>query len=140
MWKITESSPEEKNAILDKLVNFNRQVLGISADRTSNASLDYVVKLDDKIIGGINASLYFKQSILYINHLFVEENHRGHHFGRTLLNKVENEAKALGVELAHLDTYDWQAKDFYLKQGYEIFGVFEDCPKGHKRYYLKKSI
>ena len=29
---------------------------------------------------------------------------------------------------------------FYLKHGYEIFGILEDCPKGHKRYYLKKSL
>ncbi|PPE03578.1 hypothetical protein HCUR_00960 [Holospora curviuscula] len=25
-------------------------------------------------------------------------------------------------------TFDFQVKDFYLKQGYEIFGVLEDCP------------
>ena len=31
-------------------------------------------------------------------------------------------------------------KEFYEKQGYEVFGVLEDCPKGHCRYYLKKVI
>ena len=42
--------------------------------------------------------------------------------------------------LIHLDTCDFQSKDFYLKQGYEIFGVLDNCPKGHKRYYLKKML
>lgn len=48
--------------------------------------------------------------------------------------------KEKGGKLVHLDTFDFQAKDFYLKNGYEVFGVLEDCPKGHKRYYLKKNI
>ena len=38
-----------------------------------------------------------------------------------LLNKVESEAKAIGATLAHLDTFDFQAKDFYIKHGYEVF-------------------
>ena len=48
--------------------------------------------------------------------------------------------KKLGATLAHLDTFDFQAKDFYLKHGYEVFGILDDCPKGHKRYYMKKVL
>ena len=140
MWKITESTAEDKSVILDKLVRFNQHILGIATDKPSSLELNYVVKLDGMIIAGINACLYFMQSILHINHLFVDEKHRSQRLGSTLLKKVENEAKTRGVELAHLDTFDWQAKDFYLKHGYEIWGVLEDCPKGHKRYYLKKRL
>lgn len=50
------------------------------------------------------------------------------------------DAKAMGVKLVHLDTFDFQAKDSYLKHGYKILGVLGDCPKGHKRYYLKKIL
>lgn len=140
MWKITESTAEDKSIILDKLVSFNQRTLGIATDKPSSFELNYVVKLEGTIIAGINACLYFTQSILHTNHLFVDEKHRGQRLGSTLLKKVENEAKTRGVELAHLDTFDWQAKDFYLKHGYEIWGVLEDCPKGHKRYYLKKRL
>lgn len=140
LWEITESNTEEKSIILDKLVNFNRQVLGITADKPSSASLNYVIKLDDKIIGGINSCLYFLQSILHIDHLFVDEKHRDQQLGSALLKKVESEAKVMGASLVHLDTFDFQALDFYLKHGYEIFGVLEDCPKDHKRYFLKKSL
>ena len=31
-------------------------------------------------------------------------------------------------------------KDFYIKQGYEILGVLDDCPLDHKGYYMKKNI
>lgn len=78
--------------------------------------------------------------MLHIDSLFVSEKYRGKNIGRTLLNKVESEAKQMGAKLAHLDTFDWQAKDFYLKFGYEIFGILEDCPEGHERYYLKKHL
>jgi len=66
--------------------------------------------------------------------------YRGQDLGSQLLNKIELEAKAIGTTLVHLDTFDFQAKDFYLKAGYEIFGVLDDCPKGHQRYYLKKKL
>lgn len=37
--------------------------------------------------------------------------------------------------LAHLDTFDFQANNFYLKLEYEVFGELENYPPGHKRYY-----
>jgi len=46
----------------------------------------------------------------------------------------------MGATLAHLDTFDFQAKDFYIKNSYKIFGVLENCPAGHKRYYFSKSL
>ena len=67
----------------------------------------------------------------------------GKHAGGLLAfpgGKVEEIAKERSANLVHLDTFDFQAKDFYLKHGYEVFGVLEDCPKGHKRYYMKKVL
>jgi hypothetical protein len=29
---------------------------------------------------------------------------------------------------------DFQAKDFYKKNGYEVFGELDNVPDGHKRY------
>lgn len=70
--------------------------------------------------------------------LFVDEKHRKQGLGHILLEAMEEEAKSLDIKLIHLDTFDFQAKDFYLKHGYEVFGVLDDCPQGHKRYYMKK--
>lgn len=77
---------------------------------------------------------------MFISVLFVDEPYRGRGLGTWLLKHVEEKAKSTGIRLIHLDTFDFQAKDFYLRQGYEIFGVLEDCPKGHSRYYLKKLL
>ena len=100
---------------------------------------NYAIKEKGKIIAGIKAVTYC-WGILYIEMLFVNEEYRGQNFGSQLLNKVESEAKAIGSSLSHLDTFDFQAKDFYIKAGYEVFGILEDCPPGHKRYYLKKKL
>lgn len=102
--------------------------------------LNFHIKNENgEIIAGINAEMY-GWNILYIGVLFIAKDNRLQGLGSRLLNHVENEAKALGATLAHLDTFDFQAKDFYLKHGYEIFGELNDCPKNHKRYYLSKKL
>ena len=95
---------------------------------------------DSSFHGHLANAIIYHQA-LYVDVLFVDEEYRGQDLGSELLNKVENEAKAIDATLAHLDTFDFQAKDFYIKHGYEVFGILEDSPKkGHKRYYLKKEL
>jgi hypothetical protein len=54
---------------------------------------------------------------LYVDVLFVEENHGGEQLGSFLPDKVEAEAKSMGATLSHLEAFDWQAKDFTLSMG-----------------------
>lgn len=70
----------------------------------------------------------------------MDEKYRKTGFGSKLLKEVEKIAEREGCSLIHLDTFDFQAKDFYVRHGYEIFGVLEDCPVNHCRYYLKKKL
>ena len=138
-WDITLSSEKESQFVDDKIVAFNRNHAPFTQD-TDFVSLNFHIKnKNDFVIAGIN-SLMYCWGILYIDVLFVDESHRGQQLGSLLLSKVEVEAKSAGASLAHLDTFDWQAKDFYIKHGYEIFGVLEDCPPGCKRYYMKKKL
>lgn len=39
-----------------------------------------------------------------------------------------------------LDTFDFQAEEFYLKNGYTAIGEIENFPKGHKRIYFSKKL
>jgi hypothetical protein len=55
------------------------------------------------------------------------------------MQKIEHEATRRNCIGVHVDTYSFQALDFYLKLGYQVFGVIEDHPKGHQRYYLQKK-
>ena len=138
LWDLVTATEAEVNFVDDKLGEFNNSQVPFTQKQNPIVQ-NYVIKDNGTIIAGIKADIYH-WGILYISLLFVDERYRGLGLGTALLNKVESEAKALGATLVHLDTFDFQAKDFYLKHGYEIFGTLEDCPKGHNRYYLKKHL
>lgn len=102
--------------------------------------LDYTIKDQvGNLLGGIQ-SFWVNWGILHIELLYVFENYRNQGIATKLLKHVEKIAKDHQCYLAHLDTFDFQAKDFYLKLGYSIFGVLENAPKGHSRYYMKKDL
>lgn len=136
-YKISVATDAEKDLIDNKIDAFNAEQLSLKGKLEDFDN--YVVKDNDTIIAGITTCFYLNE-ILYIGVLFVDEKYRHQGLGRFLLNKVETEATAKGAKLVHLDTFDFQAKDFYLKYGYEVFGTLENCPQGHKRYYMKKEL
>lgn len=135
-----EKSTEQENGIVNNgIVEYNSAKVPFTQE-PSFISINRVIKgSNGDIIAGINTILYC-WNCLYIDVLWVNETYRKEGYGSALLNEVENIAKEKGCNLIHLDTFDFQAKDFYLKHGYEIFGVLDDCPVGHKRYYLKKVV
>ncbi len=137
-FELCKSTKEEQEFLDHSLGDFNTEQVP-STQTHHTIPLNYCFKEKGAVIAGINAELYHWK-ILYVGILFVDKAHRYQNLGSHLLEKVEAEAKDIGARLSHLDTFDFQAKDFYLKHGYEIFGVLDDCPEGHKRYYLKKVL
>ena len=136
---IEKSTEEESSLVDDGIYEYNLLNVPFTQD-PAFISINRVIKgLNGDVLAGINSELYC-WNCLYISILWVKEDCRKEGYGSALLNAVEKIAKEKGGKLVHLDTFDFQAKDFYLKNGYEVFGVLEDCPKGHKRYYLKKNI
>jgi GNAT superfamily N-acetyltransferase len=77
---------------------------------------------------------------LFVDLLWVDERVRGHGVGTRLLRHAEDVARARGCLAAYLDTFDFQARPFYERLGYAVFGVQENYPPGHQRFYLSKSL
>lgn len=136
-YSISIPTIAEVDLLHDKMDKFNAMQLSFKGE--VEVLKDYVIKNNGIVVAGIRSCFYLNEC-LAINSLFVDEQYRHQGLGSFLLNKVETEVKELGAKLVHLDTFDFQAKDFYLAHGYEIFGILENCPKGHKRYYLKKIL
>ena len=136
--KIFPATDKESEHIINKIIDFNNKQIAFT-QTAEPIYLNYVVKNHAGIIAGINAYMYH-WGLLFVDVLFVEEDHRGNNLGSKLLQMVEDKAKMMGATIVHLDTFDFQAKDFYLKQGYTIFGVLDDCPDGHKSYSLFKKL
>jgi ribosomal protein S18 acetylase RimI-like enzyme len=136
---IKESNDDETKLIIDKLVEYNLSVVPQIQEQPFIWINRVVKNNEDKIIAGINSKMYC-WNCLYIDSLWVDYEFRREKLGTKLLNEVEKIAIRKGCKLIHLDTFDFQAKDFYIKQGYEVFGVLDNCPENHKRYFMKKSV
>ncbi len=93
---------------------------------------------DAGYIGGLVGSTNF--GYLHVSLLAVAPSSHGKGYGRQLMQAAENEALARGCHGAYLDTFSFQAPDFYQKLGYEIYGKLDDFPKGHCRYFLRKKL
>jgi GNAT superfamily N-acetyltransferase len=126
-----------REAIVAPLVRFNEQRAGRSEDYRPLALL-----LSDSgtgaIIGGLYGDTMFGH--LHVDLLFVPEALRRGGLGRQLMARAEDEARRRGCHGAWLDTYSFQARGFYERIGYEVFGVIEDFPPGHSRFFLKKAL
>lgn len=93
---------------------------------------------DESIVGGIIGETHWNW--LFINLMWIKDGLRHRGFGKQLLMAVEEEGRRRGATNAYLDTFSFQAPDFYKKHGYEVFGVLEDFPPGYRRYYLTKQL
>jgi GNAT superfamily N-acetyltransferase len=93
---------------------------------------------DQELVGGVIVETHWDW--FYINLMFIKEDFRGHGYGHRLLTLAEDEAHKRGAKQVYLDTFSFQAPDFYKKHGYEVFGELQDFPAGHKRYYLTKQL
>ncbi len=77
---------------------------------------------------------------LFVELLVVPEQWRGQGFGRRVMQEAERLARAEGCTGIWLDTFDFQARGFYEKLGFELFGTLEDIPPGHRRFFLQKRL
>ena len=93
---------------------------------------------DNQPVGGIAADLFGGWA--YISLLWVEEGLRNQGFGSELLCRLEAETIRQGCTHAHVDTYDFEARPFYERAGYEVFGTLYDYPPGHCKYFLQKTL
>jgi GNAT superfamily N-acetyltransferase len=93
---------------------------------------------DGQLVAGLLADLYFEW--LYVAILWVREDLRGQGIGRRLMATIEEYAAAHGRLYAHVDTFDFQAPEFYKRLGYTVFGELGPYGDGHTRFYLRKAL
>lgn len=77
---------------------------------------------------------------LKIGTMWVDESVRRQGFGRQLMEMAEAEGIRLGCHSAYLNTFSFQAPEFYQKLGYVVFGTLDEFPSEHKRFFMRKSL
>lgn len=137
---IRQGTSDESNFIAQKLIDFNLSQVPFGQNPPWDKLCLVALNEAGEVIGGVNASLVWGSS-LSIHQLWVDERYRGKNIGSNILDAIEQLGRDKGAHIAHLDTTDFQAQAFYLKHGYETFGMLEGSPcQGHKRYYMKKDL
>jgi GNAT superfamily N-acetyltransferase len=68
---------------------------------------------DEEVVGGVIAATQWDW--LYIDLMWIQQEFRGHGYGQRLLELAEEKARELGAKNAYLDTFSFQALDFYKK-------------------------
>lgn len=90
------------------------------------------------IIAGMNGSTNW--GWLYVRLLWVSKDSRGQNLGTQIMQAAEVEARNRNCHGAWLDTFSFQARGFYEKLGYSVFGELEDFPKNNQRHFLFKKL
>ncbi|MDF1794256.1 MAG: GNAT family N-acetyltransferase [Thalassobaculaceae bacterium] len=93
---------------------------------------------DGELVGTLIGSTNL--SWLHISLLSVRPGERRSGVGSALLARAEELGRARGCIGVWLDTYDFQAPDFYPRFGYAEIGRIEDMPPGHVRHYFTKRL
>jgi GNAT superfamily N-acetyltransferase len=114
---------------------YNRQQAG---DDTFTPITLLVRDHNGAVVGGLLGGTYWGWLVVDILWLADDARHQG--IGSQLLQQAEQIAIARGCHDAHLDTMSFQAPDFYEQHGYSIFGVLDDLPRRHRRYFLQKKL
>lgn len=94
---------------------------------------------DNTIVGGAYGFIddgYW----LFLDLLFVEERYRINDIATNLMKKVEKFAKENQCIGIRTDTWSFQAKGFYEKMGYTLYGQLENHPLHAIDYLLKKVL
>jgi GNAT superfamily N-acetyltransferase len=134
-YRIASVDKPEWGVIGPAISHYNTQQAG--ADQGRN--LCFVVRgPDEEIVGGVIGATYWNW--LHVDLMWVKEELRGRGYGGRLLAMAEEEARKRGAEHAYLDTFSFQAPEFYKRYGYRVFGELADCPTGHSRYFLTKDL
>lgn len=129
---------EDRDFIRTKVIEHNRKSLEGTVKPTSEQA-SFIARNDNEdIIGGVTTTVFWQH--LHVDFLWVDENERGQGIAEQLMQQVEAYARSLQCRLMIVETFSFQAPEFYKKQGFQEFGVIEDHPEGHSFHYFEKWL
>lgn len=132
---VSEDSPtsEDINVVRQGLGQFNRATGGLANHKSLTL---FVRDATGQTVGGLLG--FTLGTWLHIEILWLDERIRGNGHGRRLLRRAEDEARTRGCHVVDVRTFDFQAPQFYEKQGYERFGQLRQVGEKHTMHFFRK--
>ena len=135
----THPSAAELECLSQGIQEFNRRTVPGIAEVADDLVFAVLARdPDGKVQGGIRARAFW--GYLCIELLWLSDTARGAGTGTRLVERAEAFALQHGFNCARVETTSFQARPFYERLGYEVYGVLDDCPVGHATYFLKKHL
>ena len=129
-----DMSPADESTVIHGLLSFNEAWIGPANEHP----VKFVARDDEGVVGGLIGHIRWRW--LYVAKLWVHERARRRGVGTRLLTAAEDLARSRGCSGASLDTFEYQARPFYEKLGYELFGTLDGYPPGYRQFYLRKRL
>lgn len=128
-------SPLDEAAITQGFAEYNRSQ-GQESPRQTIALTCHTA--DGRLAGALDGYIFFDW--LTVSRLWVAPEARGQGLGIELMHAAEALARERCCVGSTLSTYDFQARPFYEKLGYAVFGVLSDNPRGRERFFMRKTF
>ena len=132
-----EPTKDEIDVVLNGIIGFNR-----STHKADDGYKPIAILLNDpdtgQPVGGLTGWALYDWFFVQLLHL--PQAFRGQGIGTELMNRAEAFARERGLVGIWLDTFEFQARGFYEKLGFEVFGTLEDHPVGQARYFMRKRF
>src|SRR5438105_8730422 len=118
------------------LVRFNEEKAGDARSHILS------ILLSDPATGNVVGGLWGRSlwGSMYIDVIFVPEQLRRTGIGSMVMQRAEAEAIRRGCRSSWLDTYNLQARSFYERLGFTVFGVIEGPPPTFPHVFLKNAL
>ena len=135
----TSPTKEDLKTLSDGIGSYNQGYLPDEVGFEKDTKFAVIAKDDTgKVLGGIRANAFWNYCIIEL--LWLSKESRGLGLGTQLIESAENFAKEKGFGYMRTETLSFQARPFYEKLGYKLFGELHDYPKGHTTYCLVKEL
>jgi GNAT superfamily N-acetyltransferase len=136
-YELTDTPPSDAfQRMWSSLLEFNEHAVGNAKSRILAILLQDPTTAE--LIGGLwGRSLW---GSLFVDIMFVPEALRGNGIDSTLLQQAEKEAIRRGCRDMWTETYAFQARPFYEKQGFIIFGRLDGPAPIFPRFFLRKTL
>ncbi|MEM6498905.1 MAG: GNAT family N-acetyltransferase [Pseudomonadota bacterium] len=140
---IVNAGAQEHDRLASEIGSNLLRSLAAQNEQSINGTICISAKAPDgSLIGGVSGSTSY--GWLLVKLLWVDEHYRQVGIGRRLVHNAEEQAKSVGCHSAWLDTSSHEARTFYARLGYDVFGTLSNAlnraPVGHHRWFMKKAL
>lgn len=133
---VDETNDERiNNTIKQGVLAFNQPYFGVQEAKPFTI---YIIDDNKSILCGLYGCHFDKY--IRVDMTWVDESYRKKGFGKKLFQKLDEYARQKHCKYIQLDTFDFQAKPFYEKMGFECIGTIPKWVEGYDCHFMRKTL